>query len=132
MTLKANELRIGNYLNIQEQSIHWNGYNFKDTIFEIEVIYPKKVYFKGYVLYEEYGSLKPIPLTDEWLINLGAFEFDNQFIFDRFRIKYRPDYKFYYVLCKETNAYITKVEYVHEWQNVVFALNNQELILKNK
>lgn len=133
--MKANELRIGNYVNVPIEaqcpfridSFEYLSERFIKVAMEIQIngieVHPLTWYG---------GDLQPIPLTDEWLINLGAFEFDNQFIFDRFRIKYRPDYKFYYVLCRETNAYITKVEFVHEWQNVVFALNNQELILKNK
>ena len=113
--MKLIELRIGNWYSwFSEGKTYYYQIEAKD--------------FQS----ENYKNFEGITLTDEWLINLGAFEFDNQFIFDRFRIKYRPDYKFYYVLCRETNAYITKVEFVHEWQNVVFALNNQELILKNK
>lgn len=121
MTLKANELRIGNYLNGKQGHV---------TVTEIRKNNIVKIQDNTSSFYVG-TCLQPIPLTDEMLINLGAFKFDNQFIFDRFRLKYRPDYKFYYVTCRETNAYITKVEFVHEWQNVVFALNSQELTLKN-
>ena len=113
--MEANELRIGNYLNSKQ------GHVIITEIRENNIV---KIHDNTSSFYVG-TCLKPIQLTEEWLINLGAFKFDNKFIFDRFRLKYRPDYKFYYVTCKETNAYITKVEFVHEWQNVVFALNNQ-------
>jgi len=107
MTLKANELRIGNWFIQYDEPEQFDGdfYHLSD--------------------------IKFIPLTDEWLLNFDAIKIGDEFIFDRFRLKYRPDYKFYCVTCRETNTYITKVEFVHEWQNVVFALNNQELTLKN-
>lgn len=113
MTLKANELRIGNFYD-------HNGFVNEATPNTIEEVW-----------IAERSWVKPIPLTKEWLLKFDAIKIGDEFIFDRFRLKYRPDYKFYYVTCRETNAYITKVEFVHEWQNVVFALNNQELTLKN-
>lgn len=121
MTLKANELRIGNYLNGKQ------GHVIITEIRENNIV---KIHDNTSSFYVG-TCLKPIQLTDEWLLNFDAIKICDEFIFDRFRLKYRSDYKFYYVTCRETNVYITKVEYVHEWQNVVFALNNQELILKN-
>lgn len=126
--MKENELRIGNYIQTANNIIG-KVLSIGSEEQEFEQVYCEcDESFEWFFKYNYFG----IPLTDEWLLKFDAIKIGDEFIFDRFRIKYRHDYKFYYVLCKETNAYITKVEFVHEWQNVVFALNNQELILKNK
>ena len=74
---------------------------------------------------------QPIPLTEEWLLKFGAKKFNNALLIDRFRLIPRLEYSFYQVVCKETNSYFSKVEFVHEWQNLYFAMNGKELTLKN-
>lgn len=92
------------------------------------------VYFEDEILKFEFESgwnfdfIKPIPLTDEWLLKLGANRFNNAFLIDRFRLIPMPQYGFYQVVDKETNAYFSKVEFVHEWQNLYFALTQKELV----
>ena len=118
--IQANELRIGNFL------IHVNG--------EIEKVHSVR-YINGRskINGAQADQFNPIPLTEEWLVNLGAEEVGigtNLFEYDRFYLRWHPQFKYWYVTQLVSGEYITKVEFVHEWQNLVFALNGEELEVK--
>ena len=104
--MKPNELRIGNYVN--------------DSIGLITIGLNGNIKFAD--------AYHPIPLTEEWLLKFGFVgnyktyysninlicelhfdEFNNQFdcVLDRYSI--------------------TTIQYVHELQNLYFALTNEEL-----
>ena len=120
---KANELRIGNLV-----------YEQYDSPYTIETITPGWIQISDN--YEEYDSeiesLRPIPLTEEWLSKFGVSKVmsENIFYYDRFILTYKTNYKYWYVQDINTLTYLTKVEFVHEWQNFVFVMNGQELELK--
>ncbi len=78
----------------------------------------------------DYGLYK-IPLTVSMLLNSGGETRIAGIVYDRFLLTWKDEYKYWYVTDKETGSYITKVEFFHEWQNVVYALNGQELTIKN-
>ena len=118
---KANELRIGNLV-----------YEQYDSPYTIETITPGWIQISDN--YEEYDSeiesLRPIPLTEEWLLKFRANKVLNVFCYDRFLLTYKTAYKYWYIQDSNTLTYLTKVEFVHEWQNFVFVMNGQELELK--
>lgn len=89
---------------------------------------------------------KTIPLTEEWLLKpnrTGLVKKLSQhklaYVVDRFVLTWIEDYKYWYITDYQTDAYLTKIEYVHEWQNFYFsmqtieyfALTGEELTLKN-
>jgi len=76
------------------------------------------------------NDLTPIRLTEEWLLKGGAEKKKSHYVYDRFTLLYSKYYNFFSVRDAETLAYITKVEFVHEWQNLVFILNGTEIIFK--
>lgn len=119
--IQANELRIGNLILI----------TFKK---EVEVVNARMIGFINQANIKGHQHpFEPILLTEEWLLKLGAQEVGistNLFEFNRFFLRWFPNYKYWYITDKYTNGYITKVEFVHEWQNIVFALNGQELEVK--
>lgn len=72
-------------------------------------------------------SYKPIPLTEEWLVNLGFNKFPNQKIYDR------DD--FWYCRLRNGNEWHFEdleciVKYVNQLQNLYFALTGKELEIK--
>jgi len=70
----------------------------------------------------------PIPLTEEILLKCGhQRKASTVFFADRFKLFWRKEYKYWYVTDRETNTYITKVEFLHEWQNTWFVLQGTEL-----
>lgn len=110
--MKATELRIGNYVQYQDKPVKVTGLNAcmidADEIFD--------------PLIED--NFNPIPLTEEWLKKFG-FEFNqywNAYHMGRFKLN-----KGWY-LCDV--VYDVAIKYVHQLQNLYFALTGEELTLK--
>lgn len=114
--MKTNELRIGNYINI-DLPISNEG-----KLTRIGVITSKKV--NGV----EITKYKPIPLTEEWLLKLGlskiGVEYCRYYKLMYFGIKIKNN-EFIY---NPMNINMIKVlKYVHELQNLFHALTGEEL-----
>jgi hypothetical protein len=80
-----------------------------------------------------YETIQPIPLTEEWLlkfVNAEKNEYPNEIeICERFIFIWKESYNYWYVVTRGHMEYLTKIEYVHEYQNFYFALIGEELIL---
>ena len=109
--MKANELRIGNWVfDLEEKEntevIQWT--------FESD-------YFT---------SLEPIPLTEEWLIKFGFTVLYGEGIAKGWLHKGLIQYCLTGgSVCYNYNN-LTRVESVHQLQNIYFALTNEELTIK--
>ena len=122
--MKANELRIGNYITFDTVD--------KPSYFEIN-------------LFNYLDRLKPIPLTEEWLLKAG-FMYKNyhpttigstnifgsglyisQMINNGFSLVFQTDKKSFYF--EFSDRYI---KYVHELQNIYFALTGVELVFSTE
>ena len=110
--MKANQLKVNNYVQ--------NG--FSKTI---QVKWISEESITGYNI----ETIKPIPLTEEWLTNLGAENYKEFFIHDRFMLQWIKGHNYWYVTDAQFKTYITKIEFVHEWQNLFFTLTQKELTL---
>jgi hypothetical protein len=128
--MKANELRIGNWYYTNDgkpEQIDGHGISqFQD----------------GEVLGEVNDFIKPIPLTEEWLLRFG---FTKGYTKWGYNI---PDWMFditafigiglngnkqwfnLYCVNGETKQVIQSIYYVHQLQNLYFALTGQELEIK--
>ena len=109
--MKANELRIGNLV-------------LRNDEIDIVSIWHLQMISKG----DNY--LKPVPLSEELLLKFGFLK-DNHysgFTLDRFRFFWKTQYKYWYVVDAYSKSYLTKIEFVHELQNFIFAMNSQELV----
>jgi len=166
--IKANELRIGNYLQMNElkevkETRRIEFFNnpvkvlslvFKSVMNEYSINYEyknketKEVESWSTRLKNE--SLTPIPLNEEWLLKFGfkkdCFGSWNYFIkkstiyFSKIQIV--PDYVYLRQgtqkkphqdhLCTIHNRDIQGEIYVHQLQNLYFALTGEELTTKNK
>lgn len=129
--IQANELRIGNtlqylgvtvdVLEIQRESCVELGY------FETSVGFQRSLFD---------NDIQPIPLTEEWLLKFG-FEFSD--------FGDEPPYESYtlnkvemwdfngeYWICNliDQAAINTEFKYVHQLQNLYFALTGEELTIK--
>ena len=115
--LRASELRIGNFVNQIGFSVQ-DGYppNYKklDQIKEA-----KQIDFSVY--------MEPIPLTEEWLLKFGFIIHEDG-----------------YITCPNGRQWILHLDnefefealniiviYVHQLQNLYFALTGEELIINN-
>lgn len=113
--MDAKELRIGNYIQ-----------------------FPSKVVYRIDFLYKNYQMLdywQPIPLTEKWLIDLG-FEVIYSSTFT-LRLDHKENFKFgagwnlvnghFHV--RYIGEALTNIKYVHQLQNLYFALTGEELTL---
>ena len=115
--MEAKELRIGNWVTkkinsgIGLQHVHPIGWQDIVRVYE------------GSELFE----YEPIPLTEEWLLKAGAKKDNEYFEINRFDISYMPiDEKWLFTDFNFGYFYAT-IKYVHELQNLVFALDKTEL-----
>ena len=120
--MNAKEFRIGNYVQTRFDSL--GDKRIKDSRGNYPII-PIKITSIGIDC-----DFKPTPLTEEWLLNGGLkkteLEFiDRYFIDDDFSIDYNRTHETYNF--NIGNEYSVELNYVHEWQNLYFALTGTEL-----
>lgn len=124
--MKEKELRIGNYVYFQDALLKFDfesGWNF--------------------------DYIKPIPLTEQWLLKFGFKAWDNKktiYTIERdideynntcFRFWFKQDELIFDYIQNEThptesvfddkNIIRLKIQHVHQLQNLYFALTNEEL-----
>jgi hypothetical protein len=104
--MKAQELRIGNYLK-------------KDVVVKIDA---RSIFD----IWEETKEYQPILLTEEWLLRFG-------FVSNPYQDRYEN--KSIHVQCNKTRGVtelwienMPHIKYVHQLQNLYFALTGEELI----
>jgi len=122
MIMKSNELRIGNLYSE-------NG--IAKTVMPIDI--------QNLLRCEKHGiesDMKPIVLTEEWLLKFSfkhridrdivAYEKKNlivEYLFDRWTARLYETHL--------TSIQIIELKFVHQLQNIYFALTSEELILKS-
>jgi hypothetical protein len=116
--MKENELRIGNYVN-KKINLYSNHLDYEEIVCTITDL--------CFIERNENVYL-PIPLTEEWLIKFG-FEKINHiydgiiFLINKIKLCITLNGK-----CEIRGGYIPiKIQYVHQLQNLYFALTGEEL-----
>jgi hypothetical protein len=112
--------------NLKDIEVIWKKYN-KANILEIGINYPTAIV--------DLERLSGIPLTKEWLLNLG-FNKDVDGSFMKNDISIFLDKRFKTNLFLQENqdnfkwfSYECKIKYVHQLQNLYFALTGDELTI---
>jgi len=75
-------------------------------------------------------EIQPIELTEELLLKCGAnksIAVEESFLYSRFRLFWKSSYNYWYVVDSVTNTYMTKIEFLHEWQNFIQVMDENEL-----
>ena len=114
--MKQTELRIGNYV-MNDRIVNTVTSIGKRSIGQITT--------QGNDILSRTELIKPIPITEEWLIKFG-FEkrTPDGYYFDKGRMSINlPDV--YYKI----NFTLVKIYYIHQLQNLYFALTNKELTI---
>ena len=122
--MKASELRIGNLVNARKTNHTW------DQTCLITGLTHKGIYVKygnGHIIPI---NIKPILLTEEWLLKFGGIhETGGMYFFGNVGIlHYRRENEFSLMNYNYKKGQIyTTIKYVHQLQNLYFALTGKEL-----
>jgi hypothetical protein len=110
--MKANELRIGNWVNNNEEDYQITS----ATISQLE---------RGD------STAMPIPLTEEWLLRLGFEKPAHSWNGKIFHLSQWDAYPLNWCVAMDKNGAVIvhKLKYVHQLQNLYFALTNEELTI---
>lgn len=130
--ISANELRIGNLINLTDGDLSNQIYEdlsmYKVTADHITADH---IAMCQYFNYDFNKFHKPIPITDEWILKCGFEIYYGQIIYKVYRLGLRfiseYDGKYYMQLGTGMNI---EIKYVHQLQNLYFALTHTELTLK--
>lgn len=121
--MNAKEFRIGNKVQFYKSMIqeiqygHIDGILFNEYWNEYEYVIPE--YSRSaYLLIQ---GFQPIPLTDEWLLKFGFIEFEAEY-FKKDNFKIVKSFDNYWL-----DGFGTELKYVHQLQNLYFALTGIEL-----
>jgi len=123
--MKAKELRIGNFLRTP------NGINHVSGIQDREVVEVGEI---GYVI----EMVKPIPLTEEWLLNFGFETYTTEkskvYKLGNFMVTYVLKGRFagnkYLKAFNISFSEFGHIKHVHQLQNLYFALTGEELQIR--
>ncbi|UPS92069.1 hypothetical protein [Bizionia sp. M204] len=119
--MKQNELRVGNYVSHPRKKIDTiKGVNSNDHGYYATFDNTHEGY---YFENEGFEQVSGIPITKEWLLKFG-FKFEAPFYRnDTFQAKKDKDSFLVY----QFSDFLRRVYYVHQFQNLYFALTGQEL-----
>lgn len=115
--MKANELRIGNYI-----ADIWTP----NGLFKVTELRKDKIFY-GNCFKGKYDDIRPIPLTEEILLKAG-FEKDTGEFYIYKDITVRKTYysdDFWRFIFKHQR--IKDIKYLHDLQNTIFALTGEEI-----
>ena len=119
--MKPQELRVGNLISFKGK---WNG--------EVEEIKSGSISIKDNEGIFPYDAFEPILLTEEWLLKYGFKQYETVGIKTHNYIK--GNFKFNSAVlwvAEYKGIHIeNKILYVHQLQNLYFALTGEELKLK--
>jgi hypothetical protein len=123
--MKASELRIGNWL------LYNNNYHFQIA----EIQQGPRGSFVNFDLDLSSDYLKPIPLTPEILEKAG-FVKDNEFLNDTYFTQYLVQLNDRFGISNYQDGWYCRdimpnleIEYLHQLQNLYFALTGEELTI---
>jgi hypothetical protein len=112
--INANELRIGNFVDFGEvTSLSAKNIN---------------VIKKNWLFTCDYEDVNPIPLTEDWLIKFEFQKSENHSWFDKDFISISKSNSLS-IYSREWFNMDKKIEYVHQLQNLYFALTQKELTI---
>jgi hypothetical protein len=108
--ISANELRIGNHLK-------------SDVVVKIDA---RSIFD----IWDNSKKYEPIPITKDWILNFG-FKYSFEKTVYSIRYKFNKSYKVFKIEYCGNGLYLVNnivyIKYVHQLQNIYFALTQNEL-----
>ena len=130
--MKASELRIGNWVRHNSEWCYKRGdsANPNIDISEFEFQWDDRDWYALGELCIDLENISPIPLSPEWLEKFGFHKCNISSYLDigmDFSIAYDGEDGIYICAIGMDYNYYTNIEYVHQLQNLYFALTGEEL-----
>lgn len=119
--IQSSELRIGNYIDFECSN---TVESFHCSEGKITAIHTDHVYVNT-IKVPRLGMLKTIPLTEEWLLKCGFNKISINYEKRGIAIWYSSQSRSY--VFRYGHQSETIIEYVHQLQNLYFALTGEEL-----
>ena len=123
--MKANELRIGNL-------IRWISTGEIDTVKDILTAGRKHECINNVNI----SDCEPIPMAEEWLDRFGFESYGHIYTLhfkNGFALNYNTSLKSWFLsIHSTTTTAISDFKYVHQLQNLYFALTGEEIKIINK
>lgn len=145
MEIQSKELRIGNLVQITDDGLKelWNcTEDVIDKVQEVEVFSTDELILNEYEF--GYSEIKPIPLTEDYLVKFGGIKTGITFRFGKYILWWtgEDEHKYSFMLYDERDTNdnqigkvyskeLTKVKTVHHFQNIMMDLG-EELTIKDK
>lgn len=130
--MKAEELRIGNWILDRGDKV-WqiDFWECRDKVSAKEPLLGylnnrKSLPILGHPLTEYLEFIKPIPLTEEWLLKFGFVEFITLDVYPTYALK-KINVNNGTVYVSEL-GFLNHIKHVHQLQNLYFSLTNEELL----
>jgi hypothetical protein len=123
------QLRIGNLVEIENHTKVCEVIEIKEKSLRVSYIRSDNGMVHNPII--EIDRIKPIPLTEKILISLGGildWE-DDTYVFGNFAVSVNKKSE---ALMFLKNEQIAEFNYLHQFQNLFFALTNQELTFKSE
>lgn len=120
--MKANELRIGNYIN----GVLVNG-TYTVDIWALRIIQEgnfQNSYNTDLKVFE------PIPLTEQWFLKFGFYKNIDTLLFEKSGFQIDLSVLKCHFYLPSFGDWYKEIEYVHQLQNLYFALTGEELTQK--
>jgi hypothetical protein len=118
--MKASDLRIGNYLNGKQGHVIVTEIRTNNSV---KILDNTSSFYVGI-------CLQPIELTKEWLLNFGfekKYDDLNWYIKGNYCFSFLKELDLIVFKIKFQTIGICTIKYVHEAQNIYFALTGEEL-----
>lgn len=141
--MKTTELRLGNYITDGTFQYSVVGINFDESIWGSidKVVNHVKAETEDYYKQGDYHlnieNVQPIPLTEEWLLKFGFEKVIHAYVMGIHNRIFSGLMKFQFDRLLQMWVFsvgkykdITRIEYVHQLQNLYFALTGDELEIK--
>lgn len=121
--IKATELRIGNWVLIRDNLLCVKGISKKVSLGNT----PDSEF-----VHDEFDCsvIKPVPLTPEMLERCGFERVYSSLVFGDYYLYDAPDFEGnWWFKNLEHNFKVVKIKYLHQLQNLYFALTGEELVM---
>lgn len=115
--IQAKELRVGNRVEV------YNSVTDKTTIHEIDIFDFRDIEASSHLFY------KPILLNEEWLLKFSFIALDDSYFYKITKDNCEINFDLVDGLVRHDSHGLICIKYVHQLQNIYYALTGDDLII---